>query len=259
MRRYAAVFFLITFALQSPHLTLAAATHEAPPNSERMRSSNVLSQPTLTQTTHPQPVYRSGILGHPPLREFGLRARVRRSVLAEPASATPQAAFPATGINPWWRYQEEGVGGGDHVMVNVGTGNMVVQSDDVEIAHQGIALAFRRTYNSQSRHDVFGTDGAQPGMYGNGWTNTFDAHIVMKSSTIRSVYDIDGARYDYLLPAGWTFTAGRQASSFTPGNHATLPFAGASGWLWTKKNGTTYYLLLPNTHNECQEIGTVGR
>ncbi|HEV2737417.1 MAG TPA: hypothetical protein VGU66_02450, partial [Candidatus Elarobacter sp.] len=30
-----------------------------------------------------------------------------------------------TGINPWWRYEEENVPGGGHVMVNVGTGNML--------------------------------------------------------------------------------------------------------------------------------------
>lgn len=142
-------------------------------------------------------------------------------------------------------------------MVNVGTGNFLLQADDMSVPHKGIALAFRRTYNSQSGHDVLGTDGAAPGLYGNGWTNTFDAHIVATGTT-RSIYDIDGARYDYVLPADWTWTAGRQAAAITPGQHATLTFDGGCGWQWTKKNGTTYYFYITNPANSCPSIGTVG-
>ncbi|MDP9025524.1 MAG: DUF6531 domain-containing protein [Candidatus Eremiobacteraeota bacterium] len=69
-----------------------------------------------------------------------------------------------TGINPWWRYQEENVPGGGHLMVNVGTGNLLVQGDDMSVPHKGIAMAFRRTYNSQSQHDVNGSDGSAPSM-----------------------------------------------------------------------------------------------
>ncbi len=65
-----------------------------------------------------------------------------------------------TGINPWWRYQEENVPGGGHVMVNVGTGNLLLQDDDMSVPHKGIALTFRRTYNSQSLHDVNASEGA---------------------------------------------------------------------------------------------------
>ena len=41
-------------------------------------------------------------------------------------------------------------------MVNVGTGNLVLQDDDMSVPHKGIALAFRRTYNSQSPTTVTG-------------------------------------------------------------------------------------------------------
>ena len=44
-----------------------------------------------------------------------------------------------------------------------------------------MTLAFRRTYNSQSLHDMNGSDGSTPSLYGNGWTNTFDAHMVKQS------------------------------------------------------------------------------
>lgn len=145
------------------------------------------------------------------------------------------------GINPWWRYQEENVPGGGHVMVNVGSGNLLLQDDDMSVAHKGIALAFRRTYNSQSLHDVYGDDGA-PGMYGNGWTNTFDAHLTGSASAI-NVWDIDGAVYTYTYQSG-----GWQAP---PGQYATLVSDGACGFLWTKKSGTTYYFWAPYQPSTC--------
>ena len=123
-----------------------------------------------------------------------------------PQPAATSAALPATGtgINPWWRYEEQNVPGGGHVMVNVGTGNMLLQADDMNVPHKGIALAFRRTYNAQSLHDTNGDDatspyGSFPAMYGNGWTDTFDAHLTRSAdrTVSSSVYDIDGARYDY--------------------------------------------------------------
>jgi YD repeat-containing protein len=146
-----------------------------------------------------------------------------------------------TGINPWWRYQEENVPGGGHVMVNVGTGNLVLQEDDMGVPHKGIALAFRRTYNSQSLHDVYGNDGFA-GMYGNGWTSTFDAHLTGTSSAI-NVWDIDGAEYTYTFASGtWQAPAGQ---------HATLTSDGACGFLWTKKTGTTYYFWAPYQPSTC--------
>jgi len=139
------------------------------------------------------------------------------------------------GINPWWHYQTETVPGGGRVMVNVGTGNMVLQDDDMAVAHAGIALAFRRTYNSQSQHDVNGSDGSAPSMYGNGWTNTFDAHLSSSAANITTVWDIDGAHYDYTLADdGVTWTP-------PTGQHATLTWDHGCGYLWTKKTGTSYY------------------
>ena len=140
-----------------------------------------------------------------------------------------------TGINPWWRYQEENVPGGGHLMINLGTGNMLLQDDDMSVPHKGIALAFRRTYNSQSQHDVNGTDGSAPSMYGNGWTTTFDAHLSSSAPNITTVWDIDGAHYDYTLASDgvtWTPPAGQ---------YATLTWDHGCGYLWTKKSGTSYY------------------
>ena len=156
---------------------------------------------------------------------------------------TPAAtALPptTTGINSYWTYEEKALAGVGKAMVNVANGNMVVQADDVDVPERGIDLAFRRTYNSQSAHDATGSDGATPSLYGNGWTNTFDAHMAYNSGTnTMSVYDIDGARYDY--------TSDGQGHWLPPaGQHATLVFDGCGGYWWTKKSGTIYYFFSPN-------------
>ncbi len=154
-------------------------------------------------------------------------------------------AGAGTGINPWWRYQEQKAAGGGHVMVNVGTGNMLLQENDMAVPHKGMSLAFRRTYNSQSQHDVAGTDGTEPSMYGNGWTSTFDAHLSGSTTGTISVWDIDGARYDYTLAAdGVTRVA-------PPGQYATLVSDGGCGYMWTKKSGTTYYFWTPDGAGPC--------
>ncbi len=170
-----------------------------------------------------------------------------------------------TGINHWWRYQEENIPGGGRVMVNVGTGNVLIQDDDMVIPHKGMSLTFRRTYNSQSLHTVAGgsaedngNNSTTAGMYGNGWTNTFDAHMVKLSSTIRSVYDIDGARYDYAMPANPSWTSGMILHPATPGNHDYVQYDGQCGWYWIKKSGTIYYFYLTEPGINCPALGTLG-
>ena len=124
-------------------------------------------------------------------------------------------------------------------MVNVGSGNLVVQADDVDVPERGIDLAFRRTYNSQSLHDNLGSDGGEPSAFGNGWTNTFDAHLsyVAATDTV-TVWDIDGTRYDYTPngSGGWNPPAGV---------HSKLSWDGGCGYFWTKKSGTRYHFWAP--------------
>jgi YD repeat-containing protein len=185
------------------------------------------------------PVQKSGNVRRPGVPGVVPAPSTRR---AQSLPGNPSAS--GTGINPWWRYQEQGVPGGGHLMVNVGTGNLVLQDDDMAVPHKGIAMAFRRTYNSQSQHDVNGTDGGRPGLYGNGWTNSFDAHLSGSSTGTLSVWDVDGARYDY----AWN---GAGYDSVTPGQHATLVSDGGCGRLWTKKSGTMYYFYQPDWGTAC--------
>ena len=125
-------------------------------------------------------------------------------------------------------------------MVNVGNGNMVVQADDVDVPERGIDLAFRRSYNTMSGHDASSSDGSTPSVFGNGWTSTFDAHMAYNAAaTTMSVYDIDGARYDYVPngSGGWAAPAGM---------HAQLLYDGSCGYYWAKPTGTIYHFYSPS-------------
>ena len=198
---------------------------------QRERQASAHRSSTLQQVPVPRGIVPGGVRGGP--ARANPHTRATRSIQAP----------SGTGINPWWRYEEGSAPGDGRVMVNVGTGNLLLQDDDMNVPHKGVALAFRRTYNSQSLHDVAGSDGAARSMYGNGWTNTFDAHMSgdPNSGTL-TVWDIDGARYDY---------TGTDAGGWTgpPGQHATLTFDNSCGYLWTKKSGTTYYFFETTDHS----------
>ncbi len=170
------------------------------------------------------------------------------SLVSTQSTVTNNASV--TGINRWWTYEEGGLPGVGRYMVNVGNGNLLVQADDVDVHERGIDLAFQRTYNSMSQHDYANTDQSTPSVFGNGWTNTFDAHIASyNSDQTLSVYDIDGARYDYTSngSGGWTPPAGMQGTSLT--------WDGGCGYYWTKKTGTVYYFWAPN-YSGCAGAGT---
>jgi YD repeat-containing protein len=149
-------------------------------------------------------------------------------------------ATPATtGIVPWWSYQEAAMPGVGRYMVNVANGNLVVQASDVDIPERGIDLAFSRTYNSTSKHDYSGSDGSIPSNFGNGWTATFDAHIAANSAGGISVYDVDGARYDYTV---------NSSGGYSPpaGEHALLFWDPNNGVCWEKTTGTEYCFFSEN-------------
>lgn len=159
---------------------------------------------------------------------------------------TLSTASLGTGIKPWWAYHEIALPGDGRGVVNVGTGNVLMQENDMSVPHKGVPLTYQRTYNSQSQHDVTGTDGSEPSMYGNGWTSTFDAHISGSSTGTISVFDVDGARYDYTLAADGVTRIP------PPGQHATLTYDGTGcGYLWTQKSGTTYYFWTPDGAGLC--------
>lgn len=170
---------------------------------------------------------------------------------ARRASSIDSTQQNLTGINRWWSYEEGAIPGVGRWMVNAYSGNLIVQADDMAVPHRGIDLAFRRTYNSFSRHDFAGNDGAtEVGQYGSGWTNTFDAHLSTNGCPNTgyswagffgfSVHDVDGARYDYCFNASGQLLppAGMQGTSLVAN-----PDGGS--FYWTKKTGTQYTFYAP--------------
>ncbi|HTV73784.1 MAG TPA: DUF6531 domain-containing protein [Candidatus Acidoferrales bacterium] len=152
-------------------------------------------------------------------------------------------AISTTGITPWWTYEDDAIPGVGAYMVNVANLNLLVQAADVDIPERGIDLAFRRTYNSQSGRDWNDDDGSsEPGQFGAGWTNTYDAHIAFNSGNANgpglSIFDSNGTRYDYLPngSGGWTPPAGQYG----------VLVATKNGYSWTQKDGTIYYFRYPD-------------
>lgn len=185
---------------------------------------------------------------------------VRRGMAVQPPGATPTPAptpctaktpppptpspmpMEGTGIKRWWSFRDTDVQGGPHAKTNMSTGNLLLQGSDQSVPHKGVPFDFVRTYNSESIHDLHGSDGFSAALYGNGWTNTLDAHLTggIAAGTI-SVYDVDGARYDY------TYT-GSDAAPWTPppGQNASLVSDGSCGYLWTRRDGSVLYFWRPD-------------
>ncbi|MHB8415771.1 MAG: DUF6531 domain-containing protein, partial [Acidiferrobacteraceae bacterium] len=221
---------------------------------QRIFRSGEVVQPRGMRATVPSP--RNALRDPRAMRRSAPAANhvLSQAVRSTPSLVSTQSTVTnnasVTGINRWWTYEEGGLPGVGRFMVNVGNGNLLVQADDVDVKERGIDLAFQRTYNSMSQHDYANTDQSTPSVFGNGWTNTFDAHIASyNSDQTLSVYDIDGARYDYTSngSGGWTPPAGMQGTSLT--------WDGGCGYYWTKKTGTVYYFWAPN-YSGCAGAGT---
>ena len=146
---------------------------------------------------------------------------------------------PNGGIEHWWTYESESIGGVGDAKVNVANGNLLVDAIDMKIPNKGTDFNFDRVYNSLSLHDYAGSDGSTPSNYGNGWTNSFDAHLAYYGQLgILSVFDVDGSRYDYTSNGSGCWTP-------PTGQHSTLCSDGANGYFWTKLNGKYYYFYSP--------------
>jgi YD repeat-containing protein len=152
---------------------------------------------------------------------------------------------PTTGIEHWWTYEERAIPGIGKAMLNVGTGNLVVAAMDVDVHEQGIDLAFQRVYNLQSLHDYNGDDGGDSAIFGNRWTNNFDANIIYNSDGTMTVYDIDGTGCVYTPSGGsWVPCTGEYATlAPTDGSDCT--------YAWTKTNGTVYWFHSDQTGSGC--------
>jgi RHS repeat-associated protein len=162
----------------------------------------------------------------------------RMGAKAVRATATPTPGPDAgAGIRRWWDYEETALPGVGKSMVNVGTGNLVIVADDVDVPEPGLDLTFHRVFNSQSQHDFNADDGSEKAVYGERWTNNFDAHIVYRPGVqnVITVYDMDGSRCDYTADGNgnWIPCAGEHAI-LEPGNSTQCLY------YWIKPSGTYY-------------------
>jgi YD repeat-containing protein len=182
--------------------------------------------------------------GGPSLR--GPQAAAERSSTGMRPFASQTPIVPSingntgTGINPWWGFVTDSAPGAGSSMLNVATGNLLAAANpDMSFANGALPVVFQRAYNTQSTHNVAGQDGGYPGMYGNGWTNTLDLHMMNGPNGDLSVVDGNGTRFDYTPngSGGWLPP---------PGQFAQLTWDGDVGYFWTQKSGTVYYFWGPN-------------
>lgn len=181
-------------------------------------------------------------------------------------ASSPTPAPPTTGLVRWWPYRSGPVPGVGSYMANIGTGNVVFAATDIDIPVRGVDLEFQRYYNSQSRHDAENDDGSVQSNFGDGWTNTYDAHLAASGgftgavANVVSVYDPTGARYDYTLNS--VGTGG--SATYTPPvgmQGTTLTFDGSCGMYWTLKNGIQFAFYAPfvTSCNSASDVGSMGR
>jgi YD repeat-containing protein len=202
----------------------------------------------------------------PPALKPPARLAMRAATTVHPMTAptaTPSSA-PTTGITRWWTYSQGTIPGVGEYAVNVGTGNLIVQADDLDIPERGVDLSFKRTYNSQSQHDAENDDGSVQSNFGDGWTNSFDAHLGTDGGgttpNVVSVYDISGARYDYTLST--TLSGGAAIYAPPTGMQGTtLDYDGSCSFYWTLKSGVQYifWAPFPTGCNPTSDAGYFGR
>lgn len=159
--------------------------------------------------------------------------RLKRALLTQSVNNTSPGT---TGEAPWWRYYRGTVPGFVSYDVNVANRNLLLTSTDMNIPNKGVPLVFTRVYNSQSTSDYANSDGSGASDAGDGWTNSFGAHISANSSGGWSIFDDTGARWDY----------SSTLASLTPGQHATLAVDGDPTYYdWTQPNGTVFVFYAP--------------
>src|SRR6202521_2346376 len=234
-----------------------------PPPGVLSAGASLLSQPAILQSARPLQLRdpraaqnirpsQNGTQPTPlpqriPLGQAQSRLSTSSSIRLMSSPTMPPAQ---TGAFPWWTIVTAPISGVGNSGINIANGNLALSSADLTATNKDAPFAFARAYNSMSGHDYVGTDGSTPSNYGNGWTNTWDAHMGYNSALgIISVYDSSGTRYDYTGSNGsWTPP---------PGVQATLTWDGANGYYWQMKSGVVFYFYSPTQTSS--NMGYAGR
>jgi YD repeat-containing protein len=164
-----------------------------------------------------------------------------------------------TGINGWWGFTSGGIAGLGKYLVNVATGNLLIQSTDMTVPHRGASLSFARTYNSFSQHDWNNSDGSVVNNYGDGWTNSFDMHVAynnLSNGSGVSVFDANGARYDYEQDcnSSCVYNINSPLGQYAMLTKSTNLISHVTVYYWTTKTGLVYMFHDPNDNT-----GVAGR
>jgi len=124
-----------------------------------------------------------------------------------------------------------GIGQGkDGQLVNLATGNLVLQSQDEQLVFRGLPVAQLRTYNSLGALAQTGADG---------WLTGFERRVELLSGTFNQAGSImrrhmgDGSYQDFVYAE-----ANKYVSTAGEGGHDTLTFDGS---VWTYTEGSTRY------------------
>ncbi len=151
------------------------------------------------------------------------------------------------GRKPWWTIIRDRIGGVGDYGVEVSQGNLMVQATDMDIPNAGASFNLTRTYNSFSQHDSSGTDGSAPSIYGQDWTNTWDAHIAFSGNNNIVVWDGLGTAYNYTADVN-------HPGNWLPQNGIVdqLQFDGGNGYYWIHPDGTEHYFYAPNQQSAYQ-------
>ena len=176
----------------------------------------------------------------------------------------PSLSPSTTGLWHWWTYEGRPIPGIGQALVNVTNLNLLITADDLDVPEGGgLDLAFRRVYNSQSQHDNNNDDNSTPSVFGNKWTNNFDAHLgwsqIDQNDGTVSVYTGDGGREDFTC----AINTGAVCTAETPGVQDLLAGTSLTGGVdcqfqWTKKSGVSYIFTAP--YQACGKLpGAYGR
>jgi|GEM_PF-1993763 len=147
------------------------------------------------------------------------------------APAAPQELSTVKGhlgIKPFWPYDVNALGAGGKAMVNLWSGNLMVQHTDLTVPGRGLPVVIQRTYNSQS---------TRTGAFGKGWSSIIDTHLEFSGSTVTLV-DAYGGEFVFTDPEA---DGGDKIYKAPAGRHSVFTKHADGTYSERKKNKSTYY------------------
>jgi len=147
------------------------------------------------------------------------------------APAAPQELSTVNGhlgIKPFWPYDVNALGAGGKAMVNLWSGNLMIQHTDLTVPGRGLPVVIQRTYNSQS---------TRTGAFGKGWSSIVDTHLEFSGSNVTLV-DAYGGEFVFTDPEA---DGADKVYKAPTGRHSVFTKHADGTYSERKKNNSTYY------------------